>query len=274
LQIAAEQPWSNTVLVGTENLFHSIGSHLGALAVIFVIVAGRRMLTPLPQFRLPDAARVIANALLAMFGMLLAGIVFGKVTGFKDRWLMPLCVWAPILLLALFSSQLDAGRLHFLARLATSIALLVAILIPLRVWFGQAFALTQTLNAPYAELIQELPPEATNLPLVITDDNWVGGNLKRYLPEHFVASPKIYLDHPISKGTECLLVWNATKNETGRDRLFAVIGPLARIRTNDFRYVSAPLNYWSGKKMTIGFTTCQFILSSSTALRRVSPPAK
>lgn len=274
LKIAAGRPWLETTVLGVRNLLTSIASHLAPLILIYWVLAGKRFKSVSEKSTLPDGARVIKNSLLAMLGILLTGIVCFKVTGFKDRWLMPLCVWTPILLVAFASARLSVARLQRLAWLAFTIALAIAVLIPLRVRFARSFGFAQALNAPYAKLVRDLPSDTTHHSLVFASDNWVGGNLKLQLPQKFVASPRIFLSHLVTNGTECLLVWDATKNELARDRLFSAVSRVAEIRTNEIRHVEAPLSFWPDRKARLGFTTCRFKINTSTALEQNAEAAE
>jgi hypothetical protein len=202
-----------------------------------------------------DAARFIRAALIGMFAILVIGIFAFHITGFKDRWFMPLCIWVPLLLVAMFSARLNSRRIRWLTGTAALIALVIAVLIPARVWFAKTFRFPQVLNVPFDKLTMplrnQLPPEA----VIIAGDNWTGGNLKRCFPTNFVTSPNIALEFHRA-GSEGWIVWNATKNESLPPRLRRFAEELAIVDTNELRYVSAPLKFWPEKTSRLGLLHC------------------
>ncbi|MBC8096364.1 MAG: glycosyltransferase family 39 protein, partial [Akkermansiaceae bacterium] len=249
LKITANQSWLLAVGTGLKNLLLSIGSHLGPIGLIYGVLCFRGKFSPFP--RLPASVLVIRSSLLAMLAILMAGIFVFKITGMKDRWLMPLCVWMPLLLGAIFSATLNPVRLRRLFWIAASVALVVSILIPTRIWLAKMWGFTQTLNVPFAELAAELRQNGVTNGCFIAHDNWVGGNLKQCFPGQFVLTPNISLEQR-SPETNGFLVWDAVKSEPVPPRLLKFASEFADVNTNGIRYVAVPMKFWPEKMSRLG----------------------
>ncbi len=209
----------------------------------------------LERFAHSDASRFIRAGLIGMFAILVIGIFAFHITGFKDRWFMPLCIWVPLLLVAMFSARLNSTRIRRLIGIAAVIALVIAILIPTRVWLAKTFRFPQVLNVPFDKLTLPMRNQLPSDAIIIAGDNWVGGNMKRCFPSNFVTSPNIFLDfHPT--GTEAWLVWNASKNEALPPKLRRFADELGIVDTNEFRYVSAPMKFWPERTSRLGLLHC------------------
>lgn len=255
LGIATGKPWLVTTGSGLASLLHSILSHLGVLLGIYGLLCWRKP-AGANSVRLPDAVRVIRFGLLAMLILLLAGILFFKITGTKDRWLMPLCVWTPLLLVAVVSERLNVFRMRWLVGLATAAALAVAVLIPTRIWFAKSFGLAQNLNVPFAELSAELRRAGVTNGFFFASDNWVGGNIKQCFPHDFVTTPSICLELKTKENSGCL-VWDAVKNPRLPQYLVKFASQFAEVNTNDVGYVEAPMKFWPEKISRLGFVRCE-----------------
>jgi hypothetical protein len=190
-----------------------------------------------------------------MLVILLIGIFAFRITGFKDRWFMPLCIWVPLLLVAMLSTRLNSTRIRWLTGIAAMIALVIAVLIPARVWLAKTFRFQQVLNVPFDKLAMPLRNELPADAVIIAGDNWVGGNMKRCFPSNFVTSPNIFLDFHAS-GADAWLVWNAGKNEALPPKLRRFADELGIVDTNEFRYVSAPLKFWPERTSRLGLLHC------------------
>ena len=235
---------------GGEEVFSS-DSHLPR------VLRGERELALLPSVSCAhsDAARFIRAGLIGMLAILVIGIFAFRITGFKDRWFMPLCIWVPLLLVAMLSTRLNSTRIRWLAGIAAMIALVIAILIPARVWLAKTFRFQQVLNVPFDKLAMPLRNELPADAVIIAGDNWVGGNMKRCFPSNFVTSPNIFLDFHAS-GADAWLVWNASKNEALPPKLRRFADELGIVDTNEFRYVSAPLKFWPERTSRLGLLHC------------------
>ena len=257
-KIATGQSWFKTTLTGIWHLVRALGSHLGPLLAIYGLVCWKRLPNRATPPMEKDALRVMNIALAGMLSLLLIGILFFRVTEFRDRWFLPLCFWTPLLLVGIFSGRLNPIRIRRLLTLAAVVALVVTVLIPARVRFAKTFKVPQNLNAPYAQLARELRSNVPTVNYIIAGDNWVGGNLKLWFPEKFILSPRIFLERQPQADEASLLVWDATRNAALPEKLMAFAASLAEVNSNELRYIEAPLQFWPARRMKIGFTTCRF----------------
>jgi 4-amino-4-deoxy-L-arabinose transferase-like glycosyltransferase len=262
--------WPRATLTGFANMFTGFGTHIGLLAVLFIIVcwksAGKKI-SPAP---ISDGAKVIARGLVVMLVMLIAGIFFFKVTGFKDRWFLPLCVWVPILLVVIFESRLTARRMRTLASIAGIIALVISILIPVRVWFSEQIGFTQAINAPFDQLAREIRRSDGSFAGVIAINNWIGGNLKKEFPEKIVFTPRIFLKPNLRAGDKCLLVWDATRDDAPPKKFLAFAAQFSDVNMTDARFVEARLKHFRIKTMRLGIARCKIKPGAETILKNLT----
>lgn len=191
LHIVGDQAWGPTTLLGISDLLRSFLSHLGPILAVFLILNWSRRAPVTAAKPLPAGARVIAWSLVGIVALLLGGVFFFRVTGFKDRWLMPFCVWTPLLLVCFAASRMEIVRARRLATAAGIVAIAISILIPVRIWMARTFRFAQALNTPFVQLGEELRSVGVTNGVFIASDNWVGGNLKHCFPKTFVISPTV-----------------------------------------------------------------------------------
>jgi lipopolysaccharide core galacturonosyltransferase RgtB len=251
LGMHAERPWLKIVFPGTGHLLLAIVSHVGVPLAIYAAICWRHRSGAVPA-ALGDTARVIGRALAVMFVLLLAGIFCFKVTGFKDRWMLPLCVWLPILLVAGLAPRLDSTRMTWLIGIAGGAAAIILILIPTRVRFAEQFRVKQVLNAPYEELATEIRHGTVPNGCLVVNDNWVGGNLKLRFPDRWVLSSRLWLRHQVTPGDDCLLIWDATERASPPVRLLNFTREFAEVDLSSIRYVEAPLKFYQTNRMRLG----------------------
>jgi hypothetical protein len=199
-----------------------------------------------------DTGRLIARAFAVMFVLLLIGILCFKVTGFKDRWMLPLCVWLPILLVAGFASRLNSTRMTALIGMAFGVAAIIMVLIPARVRFAERIGVKQVLNAPYDQLATEMRRGAVPNGCLVANDNWVGGNLKLQFPDRWVLSSRLWLRPRLAPGEDCLLVWDASEHMSPPTRLLNFSRQFAEVDLNSVRYVEATLKFHRTNRMRLG----------------------
>jgi hypothetical protein len=178
---------------------------------------------------------------------------------FKDRWMMPLCVWLPVLLVVVLAPRLNPTRVKRLLAIAGTIGVIVSILIPTRVWYASQFkiahrSLTRTekaLHAPYQELARDLNRLLPAGGFIVADEDWIGGNLKLYFPRRWVVSSHFLLQLPLRSGDKCLLVWEAAEQAPPAEFL-KFTRQFADVDVNEIRYVEAPLKSFQTHRMRFG----------------------
>jgi hypothetical protein len=147
-----------------------------------------------------------------LFGIV---VVLFKVTEFKDRWLQPLFVATPILLVVLARDALNRARLKILILLAAAISCIVVVAAPGRLYLTEWRGRRDILNAPFREFASELKQHVQDADFIVTGTYWVGGNLQLWFPDKPIFCPEWGLAPPDINfpGQKCLIVWNAERGE-------------------------------------------------------------
>jgi hypothetical protein len=141
-----------------------------------------------------------------MCGIAVLSVLCLKVTSFKDRWLQPVFVSLPILLVAVWRDSLDRTRLRAMLWLGALIGLVVLALAPGRVLLTERLNKREILNAPFRRLAPDLAPLMERADFVVSSDRWLAGNLHLWFPEKLVISPDLMTFYN-PRGRHCLVVW-------------------------------------------------------------------
>ncbi|KQP18007.1 glycosyltransferase family 39 protein [Pseudorhodoferax sp. Leaf267] len=175
---------------GLASLPLALAAFVAPWALVMLALFGRALWRPAPGWpRGPGPApaldivafwRRYAVALaLAFLGM----VLFGGVTHFKDRWMLPFLFCAPLML---FSSRLHLAehpRLPWLRRVLLVVALLTLVLLTLRVPFHAMRNRPDELNVPARELVRALRVQGYNGGgTILTSDPTLGGILRLAFP--------------------------------------------------------------------------------------------
>ncbi len=186
------------------DLVAHLGPILGVFALIFFTALTK------PKLHTPSD-RLLWRTLLWILGLTTISIVLFKVTGFRDRWLQPLFVWVPLLLMGVFREELTTRRYKAILVLGNSILFAVLLIAPGRMLLTERLKKNEILNSPYRQLAQELRPLAQNADAIIVGDYRTAGNLRLWFPEKFVTSPEFADLFPQTQG-HAVLIWD---NPTG-----------------------------------------------------------
>ncbi|EYD71858.1 ArnT family glycosyltransferase [Limimaricola hongkongensis] len=133
----------------------------------------------------PDAqSRLMIAVMLAGAALLAAGLVAGGATEVKDRWLLPVALFAgPVAALWALDRLGAVGRRRMAIGLAGLWALAFALL-PVSGWVDPGYR-----GAGFPQLARDIDAAHPGLPIV-TDSMWAAGNLSMMLPDrpvHLVA---------------------------------------------------------------------------------------
>ncbi len=238
---------------GLSNLGIAIVYYSMALLAVYGIVCFRKLNPPIESIE-ADSVRLIPKALVLMLGILLAGVLFFKVTGFKDRWFSPLLIWLPLLLVVKVRTRLNGKRVAIMIFLAFLVGASVLLAIPARIHFATLTHQPQRQNVSFSALT-EGALRARNPRLIFAQNNFIGGNLKRCFPDAFVFNPLVSLRPVEPSGTECLVVWDATRTNLPRRDVLAELRQFVDVDWNgtNLHYVSAPMLHYPKKEARLGF---------------------
>ncbi len=186
------------LLRGAGSLVLALAAFGGLWALAMARLFGRDAWRPGPA---PVAAWDVRafwrRYFVALGALFLAMLVFGEVTRFKDRWMMPFLFLLP---LAFFSCAPGLARHAALPRLRRSLAVLavaVLVLLTARVPYHALRERPDELNQPVHELAQALRARGyTGQGAIVASDRTLGGSLRLQFPQARVAVGDGHTDVP------------------------------------------------------------------------------
>lgn len=145
-----------------------------------------------------------------IFGFIIIGLslIIFKATDFHSKWLLPFILFLPLyLLLKVDNRYLSQLRVKLFAFFILLGAVMVTIYIPSYVVFAGVKNKYKYLNCPYNELATMIKKDGFNKGIILIEELFIGGNLKLYFPDSFVAFSEIKrLDAP-KDYQQILVVW-------------------------------------------------------------------
>ena len=150
------------------------------LVLIFVgvlmLAQRRRGLWKLNSWRTDTQARLMAQVMLVAAVLLAVGIVAIGATEVKDRWLLPVAVFAgPLAALWALDRLGPLGRVR-MARGLAGLWLLSLLLLPISGWISPGYR-----GVDFEPLARRIEAAQADGPIIV-DDGWVAGNLVLRLP--------------------------------------------------------------------------------------------
>jgi 4-amino-4-deoxy-L-arabinose transferase-like glycosyltransferase len=240
------------VRTGLASAASATATFFGPMLLIYLVIfrkkTGRRM------FNLEsDYARLMLGMLLAVYALIAVGIVFFRATELQDRWLQPLLINSPVLLITLLQHHLDRARLKAILFLAATIMVGVSVAIPGRILLAERLYRTEPLNRPYDTLAHQLQQPLADVSMVVVGNRLLGGNLRLSLPDKTYFTPDIA---PVflEPGRSCALAWDTSFTASPPKALidFAIRYGFGDLTNSSPRYFSATFKYHHTRQMQIG----------------------
>lgn len=158
---------------------------------------------PSPVWR----AFFIRYGLLFIVGMSLL-ILLTQATTFRDRWLQPFLVLAPLAALLLW----PLGRAGIQRLIATALVLmaLTFVLLNTRVILGGVLDKPSKVNLPIEPITQQLRAQGWVQGLILAENMQVAGDMKLYLPESTVLKTGLQIipEDELRQSCDVLLAWD------------------------------------------------------------------
>jgi lipopolysaccharide core galacturonosyltransferase RgtB len=263
--IHGAMPWLQAVKTGLWVWVETAGLHILPLLVLFgLLFCGplffKLKATP-PRPSPPPPSRsasqvpeitLLWRVFLILNAFVVIAILCLKVTAFKDRWMQPLFVWLPILLILVAKPFLAGWRSRTFLLAGAFVTVAMAFVIPGRLLFTEARGRRDVLNAPFRALAKDLSRPVESVDTIISNDYWLAGNLVLWFPSKAVYS--LDLNRPPEHVANALLIWDASRH--------AELPPaLARFATNSIErnalpvpaYVEEKWKFHKSKAMKLGF---------------------
>jgi len=163
----------------------------------------------------PPGLHFLVRLFWVTLGILLLFMLVSGSTFYRERWLLPLLFYFPVMTFALFpEGLLQAARVRRYQRVLLAMMLVVLLGLAGRVYLLPLAGKYTKPHFPSEALARELLSAAGSHELLIASKSFVAGNLKPWLGNTFVSSPS--LDFPLAtlhrEGTPVLLVWETRKS--------------------------------------------------------------
>lgn len=206
--------------------------------------------------------QLLLRQMLFVPALLLLVVLVFKVTGIKDRWLLPMFVGLPVLLAAkagraCVSSVASCSTECFAWRgvlvLAGVVAVVVLVLMPGHLLLGKDQKRPFRLNAQFRDLAAQLGPPPAGTGLIIAENRWIGGNLRLCFPGQRIAVPEFPASVPTNSGG-LWVVWNATARDMPPENLLAFVRSVTSLDAAGLtpRFVEAIYRHLTGQRMRLG----------------------
>jgi lipopolysaccharide core galacturonosyltransferase RgtB len=251
--IHQNMPWDRAVLLGLKNWFESWGAHVAPIILVFTAVCWRPIFIDRKADWKTDEAKLLFRTLALVTLAAILSILFLKVTEFKDRWLQPLYITLPLLLVVVLQRGLTPRRSKALLVLSAIVTVGVGAAASGRLYFAEARGRRDVLTAPFARLSADLGGAAHKSDFIVAGNYWLAGNLRLWFPGKRAYCPDL-LAPQVAVGRSCLVVWEVGKKD--------VVPPELAAFARDFtgspvlpppQFVEQLWKYHHKKKMRLAF---------------------
>ena len=187
----------------------AILGHAGPMTALVAVMFGMRLrgsflgMTPEQRFAW--------RALLAILAIVTINIVVFRVTGLRDRYVQPLFVWVPVLLVCLVSDRISRLHLRLLVPVGALSVIAIMLAAPGRVLLTERLHKHEVLNTPFRRLAADLSPEAAKVDCLVAENLALAGNLRLWFPDKLVVDPEVGPLFP-SGQRDALLIWDSAKS--------------------------------------------------------------
>jgi len=191
-----------------HGMLELVVSYLAFVAVflVFYLALFRKQLAFRP---LNPTAKLLAIYIAVTFGAIMVIVLVSQSTNIKERWLQPFLFILPLLAFLLTDlQQVKARSIRIYSAMGTLFCLIVMLVIPLRVVFVDYDSKPHRENYPFRAVTEKLNDSSLGEQrlLILTEDKFIGGNLKLFMKESTLITPSIPLQQYAPEDT-VLVVW-------------------------------------------------------------------
>ena len=253
LKLEAAGAWLKPASIGVRNLLVAVVSFLGPLLLMYTAVffkAERRPVLPESE---TNYQKLLLRTFLFVALLTVTLVVAFRATGFRDRWLLPLLIAVPVLLIAMLRDRLDPLRLRRLVTAGGTVAAVVTLLIPGRILFGAKVHREEPLMRPYDALAAELRSAVPPSSFLVADTTLLAGNLRLALAPMTVVTPD-QVDLFNCQELHCLLVWDTRRGDLPPQPLldWAQAWTTMNLSQVPTQYVTARYKFHDSRQMRLG----------------------
>ena len=182
--------WFAAIASGLKTLILGSVLFFGPLALIYGIIFWKRPIADTAAARNPYVG-LLLRMLFISYGFIVLAIVILRISEVRDRWLQPILVCSPVLLIAWLQDRLDTVRLKWILALAFAAMVLVTVALHGRIIWAERMQRTQPWNRPYDALAAQLKSPLTSASTVMTDTTLLAGNLRMNIPGKTFTTPEL-----------------------------------------------------------------------------------
>ncbi len=244
----------NATLLGVGQVLLRIVEYGAVPVLIFAgyrLTAARRKTGELAN---PAGLELLRRSVLVGLALVLVIVVVFQVTKVKARWLQPMLIVLPILLVGAARPYLTvAGRFRLLALVCAVLVAVPALL------YGRVVALRRegrpsNLNLPYPAWAAQIRNSGFRRGNILAADKAVAGNLKLQFPESPVLTPE-FTDVELLPGGPVLLAWRPADSPDARAEAQSFAEKLLGdgIELPPSNQVEAPALYDTATTLSLGF---------------------
>jgi 4-amino-4-deoxy-L-arabinose transferase-like glycosyltransferase len=179
---------------------------LAAVPVAVFAAITRPWAPPPPRVHTGDYERLIGRAIVAALALEAVVVLALGMTVIRARWMQPVVVALPVLLTAALRDRLDEPRRRRLFALGLVAAGAIVVAMAAHLWLLGLRGEPSRLDAPFERLAGEMRPLVARADVIVTENRWLGGNLRLQFPGKTVVVPEWPALVPRRAGP-CLLVW-------------------------------------------------------------------
>ena len=240
LRIRDGTPFGLTALRGFGNLAVSWVSHVISAVLIYSVLDWRHVV-PFPReiLRQPCVRLLLLLVVFALAGVALT-MLLTHATSFKGRWLQPLFFCVPILYAALLHTRIDERAWKRIFTAAVTIAAIVMVLLPGRVWTAEKLHREEQLTVPFGALFNQMQIEINRADVLVADTHVLGGNLRLRFPNKAVLTPKFQLPAAPS-ANHVVVLFNAAHQQNPPLEVQHILTSLGKqLPPEQIRFVEVP----------------------------------
>ncbi|HXT10978.1 MAG TPA: glycosyltransferase family 39 protein [Candidatus Angelobacter sp.] len=213
-KIQEANEWLRAIVSGVKGLVYCSITFFAAFGVLYAIIFFKR-----PAANASATKNEYATLLLRMLGisyaLIVLAIVVFRISDIRDRWLQPILILSPVLVIALLRDRLNATRLKVILALAGAVMVAVTVALHGRIIWAERLHRTQPWNRPYDALAKQLKGAISQDPVVITDTTLMAGNLRINLPDKIFSPPDLARLF-VETNAPVALVWDAGGDPAAR----------------------------------------------------------
>ncbi len=199
--------WS-AIPKGVKNWGMDCVDQVALIAVIFAALFWKPIRQKAASFGANE--KLLCLMFLWIGALIFIGIAAFSVTDCRNRWLQPILIPTPLLLVALLRQHLTAARLKAILAIGGLAALTVAIAAPGRMLLTERLHKYEILNAPFRPLAACLREPLANCSSIYAEDRWLAGNLRVWFPDKAITIPEMVTLY--APATNSVVVWDASRN--------------------------------------------------------------